>query len=268
MDREVGVGGQLRPRNADAERAAASAPSRIRPTTAITTMSTPAAAGPASSCPERVKAWVGASYKATLWAGRDWDALSTDVAPPMAATGALIVTTGFIVPLVGPRLSTFLRSVTAYIHLLPLWRQLRSAPGEHAPLPGIPRFASLQLRLTVRETVLNDELLRLQPFLDDDIRERAHATADEGHADPDDAEMIGLAAMVAAAIDKKATSPEPVPAPSADPPERSPGAAALTDAVSPGRERLVALSRALRSPIVAAARRGAAATPSKEPTAR
>ncbi|WP_328393827.1 hypothetical protein OHS70_04370 [Streptomyces sp. NBC_00390] len=187
------------------------------------------------------------------WTGRDWDALSTDVAPPIAATGGLIVTVGFLLPLIGPQISGVLRAWTTYWRLGALWRQLQSTPGDHAPLPRIPWWSAPDMRLTVRETAIHDELLRLQSYFDDRVRLRAHSAMREQSAEH--AQIVSLAAMVAAAVDAKSAEPE------RDAHEEpSPGADALTAARVDSPDLLVKLSRALRSPFVAAARREAAPT--------
>ena len=191
------------------------------------------------------------------WTGRDLDSLSTTVAPPIAASGGLIVTVGFLLPLLGPQISGVCHAWITYLRLGPLWRQLRSTPGDHVPLPQIPWWAAPDMRLTVRETGIHDELLKLQPHLDDVVRQRAHDAAIGNRASTQAAEVVGVAAMVVAAAEARCNRPEPeadahIPA----------GAVALTATLSPGRERLVQLSRALKSPFVAAARKQAAPTES------
>ncbi|AVZ71295.1 hypothetical protein SLUN_02685 [Streptomyces lunaelactis] len=189
------------------------------------------------------------------WTGRDWDALSTTLAPPIVAAGGLIVTVGFLLPLLGPQISDVCHAWITYLRLGPLWRQLRATPGDHAPLPQIPWWAAPDMRLTVRETVIHDELLKLQPHLDDCVRQRAHDAAIDSHASPQDAEVVGAAAMVVAAVEASTRTPEPDPQAESRVPA---GAVALTAALGPGRGRLVQLSRALHSPFVAAARKEAA----------
>jgi hypothetical protein len=188
------------------------------------------------------------------WSGRNWDTLSTDVAPPIAATGGFIVTVGFLLPLIGPQISGVLRAWTTYWRLGTLWRQLQSTPGDHSPLPRIPWWSAPDMRLTVRETAIHDELLRLQSYFDDQVRLRARSAVRERTSD-ENAEIVSLAAMVAAAVDARSAEPEPDP--HEDP---SPGADALTAARVDSPDLLVKLSRALRSPFVAAARREAAPT--------
>ncbi|MGW6460243.1 MAB_1171c family putative transporter [Streptomyces sp. NPDC055078] len=178
------------------------------------------------------------------WTGRDWDALSTALAPPMAAAGGLITTAGFLLPLLGPRISGVRRAWLTYTRLGALWREVRQERGEPGPLPSIPWWAPPELRLTVRETLIHDELLRLQPYLDDGVRRRAYETAIAARATEEHAGTVGVAAMLAAAVAARRSGP----APDEDAEGARTGADALTAALSPGRERLVRLSGALRSP--------------------
>ncbi|GGZ32976.1 hypothetical protein GCM10010387_28860 [Streptomyces inusitatus] len=183
------------------------------------------------------------------WTGRDGDALSTSVAPPVAAAAGLVIAAGFLLPLLGSRFTGLRRSWQTYTRLGALSRCLRATPGAHAPLPRIPWWAPAGLRLTVRETVIHDELLRLQPYLDDRVRRRAHAAALTGGARGRRAHTVGVAAMVVAAATARDLGRPP-----ADDEHAQEGARALTAALGPGRDRLVRLSRALESPVVAAVR--------------
>ncbi len=193
------------------------------------------------------------------WTGRDWDFLSTTVAPPIAAAGALIVTVGFLLPLLGPRVSGVCGAWITYRRLGPLWRQLRAVQTDRSSLPRISRWAAPELRLTVRETVIHDELLRLQPHLDDHVRQRAREAALHGNASAEKADVVGVAAMVIAAVEARAGTTGRGPD---DGHGTTAGAEALTASLSPGRTRLVQLSRALRSPFVAVARGEATPTES------
>jgi hypothetical protein len=185
------------------------------------------------------------------WSGRDLDVLSTTVAPPVVAAGGLIVTVGFLLPLLGPQISDLVRSWINYARLGPLWRLLRTT-RDRATLPQIPWWSDPDMRLTVRETVIHDELLKLQTYLDDVVRQRAYDAAIDTNSPKDDADLVGAAAMVAAAVDARTGNSLPGSDEAA-----AAGASALTALLSPGRERLVHLSRALKSPIVAAARQSA-----------
>ncbi|MGW4203318.1 MAB_1171c family putative transporter, partial [Streptomyces sp. NPDC004726] len=180
------------------------------------------------------------------WTGRDWDGLSTTVAPPLAAAGGMITTVGFLLPLLGPQIAGLWRAWITYVRLGVLWRTLRPVRGDHAPLPRIPWWASPELRLTVRETVIHDELLRLQPYLDDRVRQRAYDSAVTGYAPREHARAVGVAAMVVAAVaarrDGRIREGDDELA------RAQAGAEALTAALTPGRERLARLSGVFRSP--------------------
>ncbi|MFI1830355.1 MAB_1171c family putative transporter [Streptomyces sp. NPDC020412] len=177
------------------------------------------------------------------WNGRDWDGLSTTVAPPLAALGGVVTTVGFLLPLLGPQLSEALRAGVAHVRLGVLWRRLR--PVGLAPLPGISWWASPELRLTVRETVIHDELLKLQPYLDDRVRRRVHDAALAERSEPEQARIVGVAAMLSAAIAARGQGRSPE---EADQEYAQAGAEELAAALAAGRERLVRLSGALRSP--------------------
>ncbi|MFF0450816.1 MAB_1171c family putative transporter [Streptomyces sp. NPDC004609] len=194
------------------------------------------------------------------WTGADWDHLSSAVAPPLAAAGGLLTTVGFLLPLLGPQLADIRRAWLTHARLGVLWRRLRPVRGEATPLPVIPWWASPELRLTVRETVIHDELLRLQPYLDDRVRRRAYDSALAGYAATEHARTVGVAAMVVAAVEARRAGRVPEDDEQAAVHARA-GAEALTAALSPGRERLVRLSGAFRSPHLADAVREETAGP-------
>lgn len=195
------------------------------------------------------------------WSGRDWDALSTTVAPPIVAAGGLIVTFGFLLPLLGPQISGLFHIWTNYARLGPLWRLLRmSGDGERAVLPHIPWWSDPDIHLTVRETVIHDALLHLRPYLDDRVRQRAYDRAIESRMSEDEADVVGVAAMVVAAVDARSWNPLPGARG-----VTTAGVLALTSVLSSERERLVHLSRAVTSPIVVAAARHPVAPPESSP---
>ncbi|MFF3553999.1 MAB_1171c family putative transporter [Streptomyces tsukubensis] len=198
--------------------------------------------------------WAFSATKLTAvvaaWSGRDLSGLSTGAAPPVAAVGALVTAVGFLLPLVGPRLDDQATSWTAYRRLAPLWRLLRTTPGEAGGPAGASWWASPRTRRTVRETLIHDRLLTLGPRLDDGVRQRATELAAAEGASAADAAAAGLAAMVRAAVaETGAAEPEPEPEETgtADRPGWgvSAGAAALTAAVRPGSGGLVPLARAV-----------------------
>ncbi|MCM2386912.1 MAB_1171c family putative transporter [Streptomyces albipurpureus] len=194
---------------------------------------------------------------AARWAGHDWDELSTTAAPLLASTGGLTTAIGFLVPLLGPRCAAALYAGLTYTRLGALWHWLSPAQrgGDTTARPRIPWWAAPELRLTVRETVIHDELLRLQPYLDDRVRRRAYASAVIGYAPRRCAKAVGVAAMVITAVEARRVG-EP-PSEASD--RAQAGVRALTAALSPGREGLVRLSQILRSPYLTDAVRKEAA---------
>lgn len=191
---------------------------------------------------------------AARWTGRNWDVLSTILAPGLVGLAATVATVGFTVPLFGPRLGMLWHTVMTWRRLGPLWRELSgTSPGSPLAAP-IPWYSSYSVRLTRREAGIQDGLNHVRPYLDGRVRSRAQTTArSAGHGD-EDAYRIGLAAMIAAAV---RAQPDGVPA-ETDVLDHS--------AVLMARATLVGVAHALRtSPIVAAAR-AAAAAPADERT--
>ncbi|MEU1457816.1 MAB_1171c family putative transporter [Streptomyces avermitilis] len=138
------------------------------------------------------------------WTGHDWDTLSTDLAPGMAALAAALVTAGYILPLIGPRME----SITLCIRLGPLYRLLINSADRRYWVPLSWRsIGDTDLRLTQRETGIRDGLKRLGPRLDDRAREQAYHRAISAGTSIHEAEAIATAAMIAVAA--HATTPDP-----------------------------------------------------------
>ncbi|MFF3553996.1 MAB_1171c family putative transporter [Streptomyces tsukubensis] len=186
------------------------------------------------------------------WTGRDWDHLSTTVAPPIVALGGFVVTCGFLLPLVGPRLGALAGGWTAYLRLGRLWKLLNSTRGgtDTAFHSTIPWWADADMRLTVRETGIHDALLRLHPRLDDGVRRRALAAAPAA-ARPETANAVAVAAMIRHAAAAPGPGGDPAPEPRGD--HDGAGADALAEFLGPGRRRLLLLSKVLTSSAVNAA---------------
>ncbi|MER6136074.1 MAB_1171c family putative transporter [Streptomyces sp. NPDC001815] len=189
------------------------------------------------------------------WAGQDWGALSTTLAPLLSALSAPCATVGFLLPLVGPWLVWNWRAARTYRELGPLWRELGYA-SPRTPLAGpIPWYSSPHVRLTQREAGIQDGLSLVGPWFDGAVRTRAQTEAAAEGRSFDEAARIGRAAMVAAAVrDVRLGLP-------VDP-------HALLDhaEISAVRTAPASVSAALRvSPIVAAVRRESpAATPAED----
>ncbi|MEU8588717.1 MAB_1171c family putative transporter [Streptomyces sp. NPDC048664] len=125
--------------------------------------------------------------------GHDWDVLSTDLAPGAASVGAVLVTVGYTLPLLGPRID----SLVLYARLGPLFRLLVGPADRQYRVALTWRSkADIDLRLTQRETGIRDGITRLGPRLDDRVRARAHDRALSTGASTPEAEAIGAAAMV------------------------------------------------------------------------
>ncbi|WP_327687272.1 MAB_1171c family putative transporter [Streptomyces sp. NBC_00467] len=177
---------------------------------------------------------------AARWTGRNWDELSTSVAPQLITIAALFVVIGFLLPMGASEYQQW----SSYFRLGPLWRAVVDpADREHFSV-AIPLWSPAELYLTRRETHIHDGLGRLTPYLDPDVQHRAQAQALAQGASASWAGAIGAAAMVAAATgDHSGRPPVVVPA------------TTLPSAHSPDRAGLVRISRALRSPIADAAGR-------------
>lgn len=177
------------------------------------------------------------------WSGRDWDFLSTNVAPPLASTSALLVGIGFVTPLVVQQVGDQYREVRRFRRLGPLWRALRST-GELGPRTA-RSWSPLRVRAAQRELDIHDGILGLIPFASPELREAAYAEAVAQGNDPRHAHAIADAAMIAAACVRKRLLP--------DRQEENPDVQTLPSART--RAGLVLMSSALaKSPLVAAAR--------------
>lgn len=167
------------------------------------------------------------------WTGHDLDWLSTYVAPPIAAVCALFIAVGFILPHAGEALQ---RIWTDYHHfrcLVPFVKEL--APLDTGSL-RLPRRSPISRRLVQRRTQISDGLLRLQPYTDPGVRERALAEALARGEAPAQAAATADAVAVVAALRRLRSGAEPE------------GEAAAGPARAPD---LVAVSKALRrSPAV------------------
>ncbi|MFD9194753.1 MAB_1171c family putative transporter [Streptomyces phaeochromogenes] len=147
---------------------------------------------------------------AASWTGRDWGALSTTLAPLLSAAAAPCATVGFLLPLVGPWLVSNWRAISTYRRLGPLWRELGSASPQASLAGSIPWYASPHIRLTRRETGIQDGLSLVRPWLDDNVRSHAQTAARAADHTAVDAAHIGRAAMIAvAALSARRGKPEP-----------------------------------------------------------
>ncbi|QTD98254.1 MAB_1171c family putative transporter [Streptomyces cyanogenus] len=109
------------------------------------------------------------------WSGRDWDWLSTHVAPPFAIAEAVLVAVGFIAGQAGPWAAEHRRLVRTHRRLKPLWQTMLTVTAPAAPATG--RVSGAALRLELRRAAINDGLLKLAPHLCANRRERTRQAA-------------------------------------------------------------------------------------------
>ncbi|MFJ6570657.1 MAB_1171c family putative transporter [Streptomyces sp. NPDC091292] len=149
------------------------------------------------------------------WTGRDWSALSTDLAPLLSALSAPCATVGFLLPLVGPWLVSTRRAMRTYRRLGPLWRELGAASPRLPLAAPIPWHSPPYVRLTRREAGIQDGLSLVGPCLDDAVRTRARDAAEATGHTAAEAGHIGHAAMITAAVaaTRGGTTPRPATVP-------------------------------------------------------
>ncbi|MFI9772242.1 MAB_1171c family putative transporter [Streptomyces sp. NPDC052415] len=134
------------------------------------------------------------------WLGSDLDWLSTTVAPPMAALGAVICSTGFVVPRLLPAAHAHWRSIWVYRSLKPLWAEVQAVAT--APKPAPSWWQLPKARLQWLELSIHDALLQLAPAFDKAVGQTAYDEATALGRSPREARVISEAAMVAAAASK------------------------------------------------------------------
>ncbi|MEU2393221.1 MAB_1171c family putative transporter [Streptomyces sp. NPDC007369] len=135
------------------------------------------------------------------WAGRDWDGLSTHAAPPLAASAALMVGAGFIVPLVGG--SEAWRDYSRYRRLRPLWKALRGFASPSVRTVPLTWWSPVGIRLIHRESVIDDGILALGCWFDPGVRCAAYEAARAQGMDGPRASLVADAAMLAAAVRRR-----------------------------------------------------------------
>lgn len=187
------------------------------------------------------------------WSGRDWDYLSTYLAPPLASAAALMVGAGFIFPLMGQRASSTWRTYRQYRLLRPLWLELQGSTQSWAATMKIAWWAPVELRKSHREAAIHDGLLNIAPYFSNSVRSEAFDAAISQGIDRERAAMVAEAAMIASACRAHAAAHR-----SKAPPAKQHDALRLE--YTGESDSLVSLSRTLGSPIIAAARRHAATT--------
>ncbi|WP_455360262.1 MAB_1171c family putative transporter [Streptomyces sp. SYSU K21746] len=221
-------------------------------------------------------AYLGTKFAAVFarWAGRDWDALSTDAAPVLASVGAQISAVGFCLPLVCQRLADIWSTWTTYRQLGPLWRELHTVTPSQSRAVRMALWSPAELRVTQRESDIHDGMLSLYPYFCPEARAHAYEAAVNAGSDPAQAQAVADAAMVTAAVRARAADPEGQIMDAAGAAGTGAvvgsgvgsrtGPGAVVSESTEGPRDLVRMSVALRqSPIVAAAR-GLAARPESD----
>ncbi|MDO0927923.1 hypothetical protein QQY24_21870 [Streptomyces sp. TG1A-8] len=157
------------------------------------------------------------------WSGRDWDWLSTYVAPPFAIAEAALVAVGFIAGQAGPVAEERRRLVRSHRRLKPLWQAMLAVTAPAAPATG--RVSGAALRLELRRAAINDGLLKLGPYLSLTRRERVRRVAGAaGHCDAVARGIAGAVDILTAVDTMRRREAGDDPAPSDHPGEPSPSA--------------------------------------------
>ncbi|MFC9929921.1 MAB_1171c family putative transporter [Streptomyces sp. NPDC127190] len=188
------------------------------------------------------------------WSGRDWDWLSTYVAPPFAIAEAGLVGVGFIAGQAGPVVEERRRLVRTHRRLKPLWQTMLTVAAPAAPATG--RVSGAALRLELRRATINDGLLKLAPHLSCARRERVRRAATEVGYPVRTARGIAGAVDVLTAVEILAAPLDRAPAPVPDSLAEAP-----TDAADIPDSELECIAQALRlhGPAIDRFRRQAAA---------
>ncbi|MFC9285563.1 MAB_1171c family putative transporter [Streptomyces sp. NPDC057052] len=147
------------------------------------------------------------------WTGHDLDFLSTSVAPPMAAFGALLCSAGYVLPRLLPAAVAHGRGLRDHRRLRPLWARVGFVSV--APKPPVSWWRLPEERLHWREVAIHDALLALAPYFDDRVRVRALAAALGEGRGTHEARIASEAAMLAEAARRAAAREAPCGAPSA-----------------------------------------------------
>jgi hypothetical protein len=189
------------------------------------------------------------------WSGRDWDWLSTELAPPVASLSGVVIGIGFVLPMAGQRASDSWHAHRTRRRLEPLWRELRPAARTTGSVP-MPRWSAPELLLTQRRAAIHDGLLLLTPYFDAAVRRQAYTEALAYGATEREASAVADAALTVAAVRAKvrARSREATAGPPVAP------ASAGTSPQASAREHpldLEEVSGALRHPVVVDLRRRA-----------
>jgi hypothetical protein len=139
------------------------------------------------------------------WCGFALDDLSTFGAPPLAALSSLVQGIGFILPMTGQRAIRTWQAWARHRALGPLWNALQDTMPRR-PV-RFPLWSAAQIRLQ-REAEIHDGMLALDPYFDASIRVMVSEQAVSTGMDTEQAQALGAAAMVRAALAAKAADPD------------------------------------------------------------
>ncbi|MGW2461814.1 MAB_1171c family putative transporter [Streptomyces sp. NPDC001761] len=153
------------------------------------------------------------------WLGYDLDFLSTIVAPPAAALGALIYSAGFVLPRLASACAAEKQSLATYRALRPLWsvvKDVATAPSVAEPTWWQLWWQLPSSRLYLMEANIRDALLQLTAYVDRRVGHTAYAAALERGEQHDRAHVASEEAMIIDGI-RRASGAGNGPA---DPPEK------------------------------------------------
>ncbi|HZG07267.1 MAG TPA: DUF6545 domain-containing protein [Streptomyces sp.] len=139
------------------------------------------------------------------WAGHDLDWCSTKAAPAAGALSAILIGLGFLLPHVGEDFRRRRAARATYRRLEPLHRLLGGTGASTGS--SSTRWANAYLALARRDTRIRDGILRLEPYLDRELWERAREETFRHGAAGKDADGIAGAVVLTAALGARGTSP-------------------------------------------------------------
>ncbi|BCM65345.1 MULTISPECIES: MAB_1171c family putative transporter [Streptomyces] len=152
------------------------------------------------------------------WLGYDLDFLSTTVAPPAAALGALIYSAGFVLPRLGSAAAVERQSLATYRALRPLWSAVKDLAATPVAEPAWwqPWWHLPSNRLYLLEANIRDALLQLTAHFDQRVGHAAYAAAVERGEERERARIAAEKAMIIDGL-RRASGQGDGPA---DPPEK------------------------------------------------
>ncbi|OIJ93595.1 MAB_1171c family putative transporter [Streptomyces monashensis] len=158
---------------------------------------------------------IGAGFSITklaaviaLWSGHDLDFLSTRLSPGFAGLGAFLTVVGVLLPFFGHHVTHWWHELRLYRQLAPLDRLLKDFLKRRALRLHRPR--TLSVWVTWRQTSINNGLAALQDYFDRDVYEPTLERELDASGDRTAAEVVALAATIAAAARSESTGQPPL----------------------------------------------------------